>query len=136
MLQNPENTVFVRAATPVLVLTEAPIHDALPALPALPELPAPASASADGEVPVCEGWGIVPRLTLCVVDGPGDHGTMIPALAAPVLGDGDLADWCEDAERAGGAIVVSLPTPLPPHLDLPALTRPGTSRGGFVPLLG
>ncbi|MFF5974912.1 hypothetical protein ACFY7C_25730 [Streptomyces sp. NPDC012769] len=131
MLQNPENTVFVRAATPLLVLTEAPVHDALPPL---------APVSTGGEPPVCDGWGIVPRLTLCVVDGPGDHGTMIPALAAPVLGEGDLADWCEDAERAGGAVVVSLPTPLPtplpPLLDLPALTRPATTRGGFVPLLG
>ncbi|MER7516948.1 hypothetical protein [Streptomyces sp. NPDC126499] len=126
MLQNPENTLFVRAAPPLLVLTEAPVHDALPPL---------GPTDADGEVPRCEGWGIVPRLTLCVVDGPGDHGTMIPSLAAPVLGDGDLADWCEDAERAGGAVVISLPTPLPPHPDLPTLTHPGTARGGFVPLL-
>ena len=32
MLLDPENTLFVRGATPVLLLADAPVHDALPLL--------------------------------------------------------------------------------------------------------
>jgi hypothetical protein len=130
VLLDPENTLFVRGATPVLLLADAPVHDALPLLTA-----------PDGAVPPCEGWSIVPRLTLCVVDGPGEHGLVVPALAAPVLGGADdgaaasaMADWCGDAERAGGAVVLSLER-LPEVLDWPALLSSGTARGGFMPAL-
>jgi len=125
VLLNPENTLFVRGATPVLLLADAPIHDALPVLTA-----------ADGAVPHCSGWTIVPKLTLCVVDGPGEHGLLIPALVAPVL-DGaqegnDMANWCADAERAGGAVVLSLDQ-LPDALDWPRLLGSGSAHGGFLP---
>ncbi|MFH8843089.1 hypothetical protein [Streptomyces sp. NPDC017868] len=130
MLLNPENTLFVRGATPVLLLADAPVHDALPLLTA-----------PDGAVPLCEGWSIVPRLTLCVVDGPGDHGIIVPALAAPVVGGSDvgtassgMGEWCADAEQAGGAVVLSLDR-LPETLDWPALLPSGTARGGFMPAL-
>ncbi|MFJ4579575.1 hypothetical protein [Streptomyces echinatus] len=130
MLLEPENTLFVRGATPVLLLAGAPVHDALPQL-----------SAPDGAIPLCEGWSIVPRLTLCVVDGPGDHGIVVPALAAPVVGEadggtapGDMADWCGDAEQAGGAVVLSLDR-LPETLDWPALLSSGTTRGGFLPAL-
>ncbi|MGC5003479.1 hypothetical protein [Streptomyces sp. DT203] len=130
MLLDPENTLFVRGATPALLLADAPVHDALPLL-----------AAPDGAVPRCEGWSIIPRLTLCVVDGPGDHGLVVPALAAPVAGganDGGassgMADWCEDAEQAGGAVVLSLDQ-LPDVLDWSALLSSGTVRGGFMPAL-
>lgn len=93
-------------------------------------------------MPRCEGWGIVPRLTLCVVDGPGDHGLVVPALAAPVVGGPDeagassgMADWCEDAEQAGGAVVLSVDQ-LPDVLDWSALLSSGTVRGGFMPVAG
>ncbi|MGW3979551.1 hypothetical protein [Streptomyces mirabilis] len=129
MLLDPENTLFVRGVTPVLLLADAPVHDALPLL-----------AAPDGAVPRCEGWGIVPRLTLCVVDGPGDHGLVVPALAAPVVGGPDeagassgMADWCEDAEQAGGAVVLSVDQ-LPDVLDWSALLSSGTVRGGFMPV--
>ncbi|MEV5984811.1 hypothetical protein AB0L85_07275 [Streptomyces sp. NPDC052051] len=130
MLLDPENTLFVCGATPVLLLADAPVHDVLPPLTA-----------PDGAVPVCEGWSIVPRLTLCVVDGPGEHGVLVPALAAPVLGgadggaaSGDMADWCTAAEQAGGAVVLSLEQ-LPEELDWSALLSSGIARGGFVPTL-
>jgi len=130
VLLDPENTLFVRGATPVLLLADAPVHDALPLLTA-----------PDGAMPLCEGWNIVPRLTLCVVDGPGDHGPVIPALGAPVVGGADegpassgMGDWCADAEQAGGAVVLSLDS-LPEALDWSALLSSGTARGGFVPAL-
>lgn len=128
MLLPPEKTLFVRGATPLLLLAGAPVHDVLPLL------------TAPGEtVPLCEGWSLVSRLTLCVVDGPGDHGLVIPALSAPVLGaadtsPGEMADWCADAERAGGAVVLSLDH-LPEVIDWSALLAPGAARGGFVPAL-
>ncbi|MER5471100.1 hypothetical protein ABZX90_30350 [Streptomyces sp. NPDC002935] len=72
------------------------------------------------------------------MDGPEDHGLVVPALAAPVIGgtdDGaesnDMADWCADAEQAGGAVVLSLEQ-LPEVLDWSALLSSGTARGGFM----
>ncbi|MEU6273686.1 hypothetical protein ABZ871_14960 [Streptomyces populi] len=130
MLLDPENTLFVRGATPMLLPADAPVHDALP----LPTAP-------DGAIPLCEGWNIVPRLTLCVVDGPGDHGLVVPALAAPVVDEADdgtassdMGKWCADAEQAGGAVVLSLDRP-PETFDRSALLSSGTVRGGFMPVL-
>lgn len=142
MLLDPENTLFVRGTAtgpPVLLLSQAPVHDALPAFP-------PVTAQ-DGSVPVCEGWGIAPKLTVCVVDGPGEAGLMIPALMAPVLGENGeggekddvpgvaMSAWRADAERAGGAVVLSLDR-LPEVIDWYRLLGADTTRGGFVRLLG
>lgn len=127
MLHEPENTLFVRGETPVLLLAGASVHDALPAL-----------NSSDGQMPLCAGWGVVPKLTLCVLDGPGEYGLMVPSLAAPVLdaaGPGDMGDWCGDAERAGGAVVLSVER-IPEVLDWAQLLGSGTSRGGFVTIMG
>ncbi|MCN9240099.1 hypothetical protein NGF19_04715 [Streptomyces sp. RY43-2] len=130
MLLAPENTLFVCGATPVLLLADAPVHAVLPPL-----------IAPDGAVPLCEGWSVVPRLTLCVVDGPGEQGVVVPALAAPVLGaaasdDGgttsaDMADWCTAAEQAGGAVVLSVDR-LPKSLDWSALLTSGVAHGGFM----
>lgn len=114
----------------MLLLAGAPIHDVLPVV-----------AAPDGSVPRCDGWTLVPKLTLCVVDGPGEHGLVVPALVAPVLDatqgsaePGGMADWCTDAERAGGAVVLSLET-LPEELDWPHLLGSGVAHGGFVQAL-
>ncbi|MFF7451990.1 MULTISPECIES: hypothetical protein [unclassified Streptomyces] len=128
MLLTPEQTLFVRGATPALLLAEAPVHHDLPVLTA-----------QDGTVPRCEGWSLVPKLTLCVVDGPGEAGVLIPSLAAPVMTDGapdpdGMTDWCADAERAGGAVVLSL-AQLPRTLDWSHLLNSGSARGGFIPAL-
>lgn len=128
MLMPPENTLFVPGSTPALLLGGAPVHADLPAVDA-----------PDGKVPVCEGWSVVPRLTLCVVDGPGEAGCVVPALMAPVFGGAggpdDMAGWCEDVERAGGAVVLSLPE-LPAALDRDQLLTGGAARGGFMAALG
>jgi hypothetical protein len=125
MLLNPENTLFVRGITPVLLLAGAHVHDQLPLL-----------AAPDGSVLRCEGWSIIPKLTLCVVDGPGDAGLLVPAMLAPVLAeDGGMAEWCGDVERAGGAVVLSLDE-LPEVLDWPHLLGAGVARGGFLGAVG
>lgn len=128
MLLSPEKTLFVRGVTPVLLLSDAPVHDVLPVL-----------AASDGAIPLCEGWSIVPKLTLCVVDGPGEAGLIVPALAAPVIDvatePGDMGDWCADAEQAGGAVVLSLDE-LPEVLDWAHLLGSGAAHGGFMPSLG
>ncbi|MCF3106001.1 hypothetical protein IPZ58_31170 [Streptomyces roseoverticillatus] len=140
MLLTPEKTLFVRGATPALLLADADADAGADAAfrDALPTVTAP-----DGAVPLCEGWSIVPKLTLCVVDGPGEAGGLIPALVAPVIDvsggsaePGDMADWCEDVERAGGAVVLSLGSgELPAVLDWAHLLGSGTARGGFMPIL-
>lgn len=128
MLFDPENALFVRGADrPALLLADTSVHEALPVL-----------AAPDGRVPVCEGWMIAPMLTLCLVDGPGDAGLVIPALGAPVVdgsgapcGPDAAADWCADVEQAGGALVLCLES-LPAGLDWPHLLGSGAARGGFV----
>jgi hypothetical protein len=134
MLMPPENTLFIPGSTPVLLLGGAPVHADLPAVDA-----------PGGTVAACAGWSVVPRLTLCVVDGPGEAGCVIPALMAPVFGGSgspdDMVGWCEDVERAGGAVVLSLSElpelhDLPQSLDWDALLTGGVSRGGFMPVQG
>ncbi|MGA5064531.1 hypothetical protein ACPB9E_12245 [Streptomyces exfoliatus] len=127
MLLSPEKTLFVRGVTPVLLLSDAPVHGLLPVL-----------AASDGDVPLCGGWSILPRLTMCVVDGPGEAGVVVPALVAPVvdtvdgaLGPGGMGEWCADVERAGGAVVLSVGE-LPEVLDWAHLIGSGVARGGFV----
>ncbi|WP_137991407.1 hypothetical protein [Streptomyces vilmorinianum] len=128
MLLPPENTLFVPGDAPALLLAGAPVHEELPALHA-----------PGGAVPPCAGWSVVPQLTVCVVDGPGDAGCLVPAFVAPVFGGSgtpdDMAGWCEDVVRAGGAVVVSLPE-LPRTLDWELLLTGGVARGGFVPVAG
>ncbi|MFD7631325.1 hypothetical protein ACFV7Q_35820 [Streptomyces sp. NPDC059851] len=129
MLFDAENTLFVRGAHPALLLADAPVHDALPVL-----------VAPDGRVPVCEDWTIAPMLTLCLVDGPGGAGIVVPAFGAVVV-DGTgaarepdaMAGWCSDVEQEGGVLVLSLAS-LPAELDWAYLIGSGTARGGFVPV--
>ncbi|MFD9542477.1 hypothetical protein [Streptomyces sp. NPDC060022] len=44
---------------------------------------------------------------------------------------GDMGDWCTDAERAGGAVVLSLDE-LPEVLDRAHLLGSGAAHGGFM----
>ncbi len=129
MLFDAENTLFVRGANPALLLADAPVHDALPVL-----------AAPDGRVPVCEGWMIAPMLTLCLVDGPGDAGLVVPAFGARVVdgtgatcGADAMAGWCSDVEQDGGVLMLSLAS-LPAELDWAHLIGSGAARGGFVPV--
>lgn len=118
-----KNVRFLLGPIPVLVLAGAPIHGELPIFRA-------GAGLSDGMAAACAGWRILPRLTLCLVDGPGDAGCLIPGLleAADL---GALQAWCEAAESAGGAIVVSLDA-LPGRLDWDEIEASGTARGGFV----
>lgn len=127
MLLSPEKALFVRGGTPVLLLSDAALHDDLPVV-----------SAPDGALPRVEGWSIVPKLTLCVVDGPGEAGLVIPSLTAVVIdvadgapAPGNMGEWCADAERAGGAIVLSLDE-LPEVLDWSHLLGSGTTRGAFM----
>jgi hypothetical protein len=81
-------------------------------------------------MPICQGWQIMAKLTMCVVDGPGDAGRLVPTLSPPDEAE-DMAAWCAAVEEAGGAVVVSLVT-LPAELDWDELFTGGRARGGFV----
>ncbi|MEV6969825.1 hypothetical protein AB0M47_32390 [Hamadaea sp. NPDC051192] len=52
-----------------------------------------------------EGWSLMNRLTVCVVDGPGDAGYLFPRLGGPA-GDKAPQGWDEAVARAGGSTVV------------------------------
>lgn len=56
------------APTPLLLVSAAPIHDDLP----VPHAP-------NCNMPTCSGWQVMARLTMCVVDGPGDAGCLTDA---------------------------------------------------------
>ncbi|MDQ1009762.1 hypothetical protein QFZ82_004247 [Streptomyces sp. V4I23] len=114
------NAHFVMGPTPLLLLGGAPVHEFLPPLHA-----------PDGRVPLCDGWQLMPRLTMTVVDGPGDAGCLVQGAQAEDEAE-EMSAWCSAVEQAGGAVVLSLDT-LPDDLDWPALLTDGRAHGGFVP---
>ncbi len=128
MLLPREKAHFVLAGTPLLLLDGAPVHESLPPLDA-----------PDGEMPLCAGWSVAVMATMCVVDGPGDAGCLIPALGTAESDPGaalaTLADWGGAVERNGGAVVVSL-LALPENLALldwsAILDGRAAAHGGFV----
>ena len=117
-----ENVHFVLGPTPLLIVSAAPIHDDLPALHA-----------PNGNMPTCHGWQIMARATLCLVDGPGDAGCLMPTLTGPAdSGDvSDMPEWCAAVASAGGAVVISVEA-MPDRFDWDELFTAGVARGGFV----
>ncbi|RKE21133.1 hypothetical protein [Streptomyces sp. TLI_171] len=109
------------ASAPILLLGGVPVHEALPVL-----------RTSDGAVPALDGWQLVARLTLCLLDGPGDAGCVLPTLGSTAELDA-VAAWCAQVEEVGGALVVSLPhrSDLAGPLDWPALLD-GGAHGGFA----
>ncbi|WP_326687950.1 MULTISPECIES: hypothetical protein [unclassified Streptomyces] len=114
-----ENVRFVSGSTPVLLLEGAPINEALPVL-----------RVADGVMPACEGWQVDAKLTMSVVDGPGDAGCLVQGARSAEEAE-EMSAWCGAVEEAGGAVVISLGT-LPEQLDWDHLFSSGQSRGGFM----
>ncbi|MFJ4845960.1 MULTISPECIES: hypothetical protein [unclassified Streptomyces] len=117
-----ENTHFVLGPVPLLLLAGAPIHSALPGLHA-----------PGGRMPSCPEWRLMPKLTMSVVDGPGDAGCLVQGARSQEEAEA-MAQWCGAAEQAGGAVVVSLDSfDVPPEdIDWEELFTGGRSRGGFV----
>ncbi|MFB9387778.1 hypothetical protein ACFPM3_11515 [Streptomyces coeruleoprunus] len=124
MMVPAENRRFVLGPLPVLLLGSAPVHEHLPVLHA-----------PEGRVPAVDGWSVVAKATLCVVDGPGDLGCVMPGGLSPEEFE-HVVQWCEAAEGVGGAVVMSLDA-LPgdgEEIDWGFLLD-GGARGGFMPLL-
>ncbi|GAA2812028.1 hypothetical protein GCM10010441_40870 [Kitasatospora paracochleata] len=119
MLVPRENARFVLNPHPILVLDRPPIHDVLPEL-----------RLVDGLMPVVEGWQVVAQLTFCVVDGPGEHGCVVPTVGG-ADGLDEIGAWCSAVEEAGGAVVVSVDG-LADGFDWSELFTGGRARGGFV----
>lgn len=122
-----ENVRFLLGPAPTLVLAAAPFHADLPPL-------GPEDGGSSGwpkpSAP-CDGWRIMPRLTLCLLDGPDGAGCLIPTLREPT-DMGAMLDWCAAVDAAGGAIVVSLKG-IPDRLDWAEILADGEARGGFLP---
>lgn len=119
MLLTRDKTHFALGPVPFLLLAGAPIHSGLPALHA-----------PEGRMPSCPEWRIMPRLTMSVVDGPGEAGCLVQGARSQEEAE-DMAQWCGAVEQAGGAVVVSLDA-LPEDIDWDELLTNGRSRGGFV----
>jgi hypothetical protein len=51
-----------------------------------------------------DGWSLMNRLTMCVVDGPGDAGYLLARLGPDGL-DTAPRGWDDAVERAGGCTV-------------------------------
>ncbi|MGW4944411.1 hypothetical protein ACWEOZ_22795 [Actinoplanes sp. NPDC004185] len=71
------------------------IRDGVPVLALAADVPAHA---ATGD------WSLMNRVTLVVVDGPGDEGFLLPRMTPG--GDSAPAGWDEAVERAGGSQVI------------------------------
>ena len=100
-----------------------------PGFPWLPEEP------SFTDLPVIAGWSLLPRMTLCVLDGPGEVGFVIAA--DPTRLD-RMTEWFDRVGEAKGTWVVAVPT-----LELPGSVHGGdalaglpSGQGGFVPSVG
>jgi hypothetical protein len=71
------------------------IRDGVPVLALAVDVPADAAA---GE------WSLMNRVTLVVVDGPGDEGFLLPRMTAG--GDTAPEGWDAAVDRAGGSQVI------------------------------
>ena len=119
----PGRTTFfvLDSGLPVAVLAVGP--------DGLDELEPPAvDASGLDEAPVLEGWGLMARTTMTVVDGPGELGFL-------VAGEWDELQssvaWSHAVGTRGGAVVLFTRDPV---VDLDQLPDP--CAGGFVADVG
>ncbi|MFE3104019.1 hypothetical protein [Nocardia tengchongensis] len=119
-----ENARYFTGGTPVLVVGGASIHEALPVL-----------IVSDGVASRCDGWTLLSRMTVCVVDGPGDLGCAIQTAVDPQdVHEADVheaATWYDDVDAAGGAVLISLPD-LPASFDWDWIFSAGFARGGTI----
>jgi hypothetical protein len=119
-LLTPENARFLSAPQPVLLV-------ALPAeTPPLPAL-AHDESGAPAHIP---GWSVLAGVTLCVVDGPGEQGFLLPTISDANQMEATMA-WAASVTDCGGAYVLQVPAE---HLDAPLahLMKDPATRGGFV----
>ncbi|OII60894.1 hypothetical protein BJP40_08525 [Streptomyces sp. CC53] len=126
MFVSPENRRFLPGVPPVLLPGGAALRDVL----AAPD-------GTGGRVPVCDGRSIAVMTTLCVVDGPGDAGSVTQA-ALSEAEIGAAAGRAQAVRDAGRALVVSLEGQLTEEHGRQgiALLHDGRARGGFVRALG
>jgi len=92
----------------------------------------PPLAFYDGGAPVrLADWTALARPTMCVLDGPGDAGVLIPTISE----QGQLAErmeWADAVAGAGGVLVLQAPAELMDTHLLELVSRADV-RGGFVP---
>jgi len=97
----------------------------------LPDMPAAASELTLDDLPVADGWRLMARATVCVLDGPRDAGLLLAADVTRL----DLMDsWVETVETAGGAFVLAFPDNDLPTLEIesPSLAGLPQAQGAFV----
>jgi hypothetical protein len=86
----------------------------------------------DGQVGPCSGWILATHATMCVVDGPGDAGLLLPVFGGDETAEAVAAHerWLAAVSIYGGAVLVVGDSEVASLADIAA--RSGL-RGGFVP---
>lgn len=86
----------------------------------------------EGQVGPCSGWILALHATMCVIDGPGDAGLLLPVFAGDEAIDAVAQHerWLAAVSIYGGAVLVVGDSEVGSVADVAA--RSGL-RGGFVP---
>ena len=119
-----ERTRFLSAPVPAVVIAAEPGGVGLPLLAFYPT----------GAAMRAAGWTVVARATMCVLDGPGSDGLLLPTIS----GTGQMdraAAWAEAVADAGGVLALQVASPRLDTIVYELLADPET-RGGFVPNAG
>lgn len=106
---------------PVAVLTIDPNQLEVIDAPVLTADTPPTSAALDG-------WSVLPKLVMTVVEGPGDVGFLVGGDPSAIDA---MAPWVEAAKQVAGAFVVFSP---PSPNGEPVTNAALGARGGFVRL--
>jgi hypothetical protein len=134
-LLTPDLARFLSTPQPVLLVA---LSADMPSLP-------PLARDASGSPAHLAGWSVLAGATLCVVDGPGEQGFLLPTIGGPFGdsasdsdgGDGGMEQmkaslaWAAGVEDCGGAYVLQVAED---ELDAPLaqlISKP-VARGGFV----
>ena len=119
-----ERNRFLSAPVPTVVIAAEPGGTLLP----------PLAFYDTGAVMRAAGWTAVARTTMCVLDGPGDDGLLLPTISDTGQMD-RAAVWAEAVADAGGVLALQVAAGRLDVIVYDLLADPET-RGGFVPQSG
>ncbi|NUR03817.1 MAG: hypothetical protein HOY79_47095 [Streptomyces sp.] len=118
-----ERTRFLSAPVAAVVIAAEPGGTVLP----------PLAFYDTGTAKRVLGWTVVARTTMCVLDGPGQDGMLVPTISDTGQMD-RAAAWAEAVADAGGVLALQVARG---RLDATVydLLADAETRGGFVPNL-
>jgi hypothetical protein len=122
VLFDRRQVAFIVDQLPMIVLQGLPDSYGLPLI----------QLDEGGQIGPCSGWVLVAHPTMCVVDGPGDSGLLLPVFAGAETPDAVAQHdrWLSAVTIYGGAVLVAGDSEVTSMADV--ATRSGL-RGGFLP---